>query len=562
MALTTILAARKLPLRLPRARLVLATLIPALPILVVFAALPSSPPELWRELWQTVLPEYLRNSLILALGVGAGTLALGVFSAFLVTRLEFPGRRLLAGLFLLPLALPAYILAYTYTGLLAPEGALQAWLRELTGMRGALWPDIRSLPGAILIFSLGFYPYVYLLAREALLAPLQGYEEAARTLGTQRWQLFWKVRLPLIRPALFAGVMLALMETMADYGAVYHFGVPTLTTGILRTWHGLGDVQGAMALAAVLAALTITLFAFELRARGRARFSHTSHARPIQARRLSQRQTLAAWLAGLMIVTLGFGAPVLQLGLWAMPRIEQALTPDFQRLLLHSLLLALGAAGLITVFALALALWVRRQPDPLNRAAHRIAGLGYAVPGTVIALGLMIPLGQFDRWLGAQGIISGLLFSGSLLALLWAYLSRFLTLGQQGFESGFAMLRPSLGESARILGLGPWRTSLAVYLPLLRGTLGTVLILAFVETLKELPATLVLRPFNFNTLAVRAHELASDERLADAALPALCIALLSLPAVILLARLNGHPGTRDAYPFAARGRNTNRGASP
>lgn len=538
---------RHLSLRLPGAGLVLAALIPALPILVVFAALPGSSAELWRDLWQTVLPEYLGNSLILALGVGAGTLGLGLFSAWLVTRLEFPGRRLLAGLFLLPLALPAYILAYTYTGLLAPEGALQGWLRELTGASGALWPDIRSLPGAILIFSLGFYPYVYLLAREALRAPLQGYEDAARTLGSQRGRLFWQVRLPLIRPALFAGVMLALMETMADYGAVYHFGVPTFTTGILRTWHGLGDVQGAMALAAVLAALTMALFVFELRARGRARFSHGSHARPVRPHRLNRRQAIAAWVAGGLIVTLGFGAPVLQLGLWALPRIEQVLAPDFQRLLLHSLLLALGAAALITAFALVLALWVRRQSTPVNRGFYRLAGLGYAVPGMVIALGLMIPLGQFDRWLGAQEIISGLLFSGGLLALLWAYLSRFLALGQQGVESGFAMLRPSYGESARMLGLGPWRTTLSVHLPLLRGSLLTVLILAFVETLKELPATLVLRPFNFNTLAVRAHELAADERLADAALPALSIVLLSLPAVILLARLNGRSGKSDAH---------------
>ncbi|MEO1750347.1 iron ABC transporter permease [Thiofaba sp. EF100] len=549
MALISALAARPLSLRLPRAGWVLAALLPALPILVVFAALPGTGIELWLGLWQTVLPEYLINSLLLGLGVGAGTLLLGLFSAWLVTRLDFPGRSLLAGLFLLPLALPAYILAYTYTGLLAPEGWLQTGLRELLGTRGALWPDIRSLPGAILIFSLGFYPYVYLLAREALRAPHQGFEEAARTLGQRGWRLFLAVRLPLIRPALFAGVMLALMETMADYGAVYHFGVPTFTTGILRTWHGLGDVQGAMALAAVLAAVTMTLFVLELRARGRARFDYGRHARPILPRRLSRGQALAAWLAGGVIVTLGFGAPLLQLGLWALPRIEQVLAPDFQRLLIHSLLLALGAAGLITALALLLALGVRRHPSPLRHSLYRLAGLGYAVPGMVIALGLMIPLGQFDRWLNAQGIVSGLLFSGGLLALLWAYLSRFLALGQQGVESGLATLRPSLTESARLLGLSPWRSAIQVHLPLLRGSLITVLILAFVETLKELPATLVLRPFNFNTLAVRAHELASDERLADAALPALCIVLLSLPAVILLARLNGRAGLRDAHPL-------------
>ena len=372
---------RHLSLRLPGAGLVLAALIPALPILVVFAALPGASADLWRDLWQMVLPEYLRNSLLLALGVGSGTLALGLFSAWLVTRLEFAGRRLLAGLFLLPLALPAYILAYTYTGLLAPEGALQGWLRELTGASGALWPDIRSLPGAILIFSLAFYPYVYLLAREALLAPIQSYEDAARMLGSRRAKLFWQVRLPLIRPALFAGVMLALMETMADYGAVYHFGVPTFTTGILRTWHGLGDVQGAMALAAVLAALTLALFVFELRARGRARFSHGGHARPVRPHRLNRGQTIAAWCAGGLIVTLGFGAPVLQLGQWALPRMGHVLDAEFQRLLLHSLSLALGAALLITAFALVLALWVRRQPGPIHRGFYRLAGVGYAVPG-------------------------------------------------------------------------------------------------------------------------------------------------------------------------------------
>ena len=198
-----------------------------------------------------------------------------------------------------------------------------------------------------------------------------------------------------------------------------------------------------------------------------------------------------------------------------------------------------------------LALWVRRQPSPIHRAFYRLAGVGYAVPGMVIALGLMIPLGQLDRWLGAQGLISGLLFSGGLLILLWAYLSRFAALGQQGVESGLAMLRPSYGESARMLGLGPWRTTFAVHLPLLRGSLAAVLILAFVESLKELPATLVLRPFNFNTLAVRAHELAADERLADAALPALCIVLLSLPAVILLAYLNGRSGKSGTHPLTS-----------
>ncbi len=539
-------AARALPLRLPRAGLVLTGLIPALPLLVVFAALPGTSPGLWRELWQTVLPEYLGNSLVLALGVGAGTLVLGLFCAWLVTRFAFAGRRLLAALFLLPLALPAYILAYTYSGLLAPEGPLQALLRGLLGRDGALWPDIRSLPGAIAIFSLAFYPYVYLFARVALLAPVQGYEEAARTLGSHGARLFWQVRLPLLRPALFAGVMLALMETLADYGAVFHFGVPTLSTGILRTWHGLGDVQGAMALAALLAALSMGLLALEMRARGRSRFMHASQAHPPRPRQLGPRGTALVWAAGGLILLLGFAAPMLQLALWALPRLGQALAPDFLRLILHTLLLALGSAAIIGAFALLLALWVRRDPSPWGLAMYRLAGLGYAVPGMVIALGLMLPLGQLDRWLGAQGLISGLLFSGGLLALLWAYLSRFLALGQQGMESGLAMLRPGLAESARLLGLGPWRSALSVHLPLLRGSLAAVLILAFVETLKELPATLVLRPFDFNTLAVRAHELAADERLADAALPALCIVLLSLPAVLLLARLHQRPAASHA----------------
>ncbi|MFW5452308.1 ABC transporter permease [Thioalkalivibrio sulfidiphilus] len=532
------------PLDAWKAGLVLVALILALPVLVVFAHLFLPATDVWQHMRETVLRDYVVNSLLLMLGVGVGVLLIGIPAAWLVSLCEFPGRRLFQWALLLPLAMPAYIIAYTYTGMLDFPGPVQTQLRERFGWGyGDYWfPEIRSLGGAMVMLSLVLYPYVYLLARAAFLEQSVCVLEVSRTLGNGPWAGFMRVALPLARPAIITGLSLALMETLADYGTVAYFGIPTFTTGIFRTWFGMGDPGAAAQLAGVLMTFVFVLIVLERWSRRRARFHHTS-SRYTQLPRyhLKGWRRAAALFVCILPVALGFLLPATQLTVWAVGTTDEWMNTEFLRLTWNSLSLAAIAALLAVALALFMAYGQRLRPSWTNAVAVRVAGMGYAIPGTVIAVGVMLPFAWLDNtvdgWMRASfGISTGLLLSGTLVALIFAYCVRFLAVSLQTVEAALGKIKPSMDDAARSLGMPPNRVLRHVHMPIMRGSLLTALLLVFVDVLKELPATLILRPFNFNTLAVRTFELASDERLADAASAALAIVIAGIIPVILLSR--------------------------
>ncbi len=513
----------------------------ALPVLTVFSFIFEPASDVWNHLVNTVLSDYLTNSLLLLLGVAAGTLSMGITTAWLTSMYDFPGRRAIEWALLLPLAMPAYIIAYTYTGLLDFAGPVQTYLRELFGWQyGDYWfPEIRSLFGAICMLSLVLYPYIYLLARASFLEQSVVTMEAARTLGAGPWKRFFHVALPMARPAIVAGTSLALMETLADYGTVQYFGVSTFTTGIFRTWFGLGDQGAAAQLAAMLLGFVLMLILLERYSRKQAQYHQQSSRYSIHKREtiIGIKRLIASFLCFMPIV-LGFSIPFILLAQWA---LGETIDSAFLLLAWNSLTLAFTASLLALTLAIILGYGQRLFPTKTVKAGVRVATLGYAVPGTVIAVGIIIPLAWIDNTIDAWAIETfdvgtGLIFSGSLFILLFAYLVRFLAVALGSVESGLQTIKPSMDDSARSLGFTPIQVLRKVHLPIIRPSLFTALLLVFVDVLKELPATLILRPFNFNTLAVRAYELASDEQLASAAPAAITIVLTGLIPVILLNR--------------------------
>jgi len=519
----------------------------ALPVLVVFAFVFVPATEVWQHLAATVLSDYLLNTVWLSLGVSVGVLALGLPAAWLNSMCRFPGQGFFEGALLLPLAVPAYIIAYTYTGMLDYAGPVQTLLRELTGWSyGDYWfPPIRSLGGAILMFSLVLFPYVYLLARAAFLEQSICVLEVSRTLGSSHWVSFVRVALPLARPAIITGLSLALMETLADFGTVQHFGVSTFTTGIFRTWFGLGDSAAAAQLAALLMGFVFLLILLERWSRQRARYHHTSNKYSRLPRyQLRGGKAVAAIVACALPLVLGFIIPMAQLLYWSYTTASERLTSDFFLLVSHSLGLAIAAALSALLLALLLGYGKRLHDTLLINGVTRIAAMGYAIPGLVIAIGTLIPFAWLDTQLNTWTLRYfemrvGLVFSGTLFILLFAYNVRFLAVSLQTVEAGLGKIQPTIDNAGRSLGLSASGVLTRLHLPLMQGTLLTAILLVFVDVLKELPATLVLRPFNFNTLAVRAYEMASDERLADAGLPALMIVLAGIVPVILLSRTIG-----------------------
>jgi len=520
----------------------------ALPVVVVLAHVFVPAGAVWSHLAATVLTDYVRNSLVLVAGVGVGVAVVGIPCAWLVSACEFPGRRLFEWALLLPLAMPAYIIAYTYTGLLDFAGPVQSVLRAAFDLRyGDYWfPEIRSAPSAVVMLVLVSYPYVYLLARTAFLQRSLGALESGRTLGAGPWRSFFTLVLPLARPAIVAGMSLAMMEALADYGTMQYFGVATFTTGIFRTWYGLGERTAAVQLAAMLTLFVLALVALERVSRRQARYHHTGHRHTAGRLQLRGGRALLAILACAAPLIGGFVVPGGQLLQWAWRSAPRMLDDEMLTIVLNSLGLAAAAAALVLVLALLFAYARRLRATAAVHAAVRVAAMGYAVPGTVIALGVMLPLAAFDNaldaWMRARFDVStGLLLSGTVAALLFAYAVRFLAIGLHAVESGLARVRRSMDDAARSLGLSPSGVLRRVHLPLIRGSTLSALILVFVDVLKELPATLMLRPFNFNTLAVRTYELATDERLADAATSALAIVLAGLLPVVLLSRSMNAP---------------------
>ncbi len=528
----------------------------ALPVLVVASFVLHPGGDVWSHLASTVLPLYLWNSALLALGVGAGTLVIGVATAWLTAMCDFPGRRALSWVLLLPLAMPAYIIAYTYTGMLDYAGPVQSALRAWFGWGyGDYWfPPVRSLSGAVAMLTLVLYPYVYLLSRAAFLEQSICALDVGRTLGLTPLAVFRRVALPLARPAIVTGLSLVLMETLADYGTVKFFGVSTFTTGIFRTWFGMGEPAAAAQLAATLLGFIFLLVVLERWSRRQRQYHHTSgRYQPLPGYRLRGWRAAGAVTACVLPVLLGFALPGLQLLIWTVDGGAATLRDGFSTLVLNSLLLAAVAAGLALLLALLLAYGRRLRGNPVLRGAVRIAGLGYAIPGTVIAVGVIIPFAWFDNTIDGfarqhLGFSTGLLLSGTLVALVFAYLVRFLAVSLQTVEAGLAKVGTSIDDTARSLGCAPGEMLRRVHMPIMRGSLLTAALLVFVDVMKELPATLILRPFNFNTLAVRAFEYASDEQLRAAAPAALAILVAGLLPVILLSRsiARSRPGHRNA----------------
>ncbi len=536
----------------------LTSLIILVPIGVIGVYLFAPVSENWSHLVDTVLPEYIANSLWLMVGVTVGAGSIGVTTAWLTSMCHFPGRTLLTWLLLLPLAMPAYIIAYTYTGMLDVSGPLQVWIRETFGLSyGEYWfPEVRSIGGAIVMFSLVLYPYVYLLTRAAFLSQSVCVLEVSRTLGCDPWSSFAKVAVPLARPAIVAGLSLALMETLADFGTVQYFGVGTFTTGIYRTWFGMFDAVAAAQLSAILLVFVFALILLERWSRRRAHFHHTTNRyQALPDIRLSRGWSVVAFLACLLPLLLGFIIPTTQLVVWSLETYDIMIDRRFLVLAWHSFALAAGAAMVALIPALILAYGNRMDASRAMRFFSRLSSMGYAIPGTVIAVGVLIPFGALDnmvnQWSQAYlGINVGLIFSGTVFILLFAYTVRFLAVSLQTVETGLGKIKPSMDDAGRSMGRNRSAVLREIHLPIMRGSLLTAVVIVFVDVMKELPATLILRPFDFNTLAVRAYELASDERLADSSTAALAIVAVGIIPVILLsgAISRSRAGTRPKPP--------------
>jgi iron(III) transport system permease protein len=524
------------------------------PVASVLFSLTQSGGGTWSHLAATVLPSYLFNTAVLVAGVGIGVPVIGAGTAWLVTMCRFPGRRIFEWALILPLAVPAYVMAYAYTDFLQPAGPVQSLLRELTGLayHDYWFPDVRSLGGAVTMLVLVLYPYAYLLSRAAFLDQSVCALDVSRTLGCGPWASFFRVALPLARPAIIAGTALALMETLADFGTVSFFGVPNFTTGIVRAWLAFGDRTTAGQLSSILLIFVFLVLLLETRSRGKARFHHaTNRYQKLPGRRLSGAAAAAAFLACLLPLLLGFLLPAAVLLAMAIAAGDQQFGARYLELVGNSVTLAAVTALLAVGLATLMAYGRRLQGSAAVQVANRLAAMGYAIPGTIIAVGVLVPFAAFDNaldaWLRARfGLSSGLLLTGSIAALVFAYLVRFLAVSLNTVEAGLGKIRPSMDDAARALGARPLAMLARVHAPMMWPTLLTAGLMVFVDVMKELPATLVMRPFDFDTLAVQAHNFAADERLTEAATPALTIVAVGIPPVILLSRAiaRGRPGRR------------------
>lgn len=524
---------------------ILIALLISTPIFTVASNLFVPTDDIWSHLASTVLDDYVLNSLYLMVGVGFGVFVIGVGTAWLVTMYDFPGQHFFEWGLLLPMAMPAYIMAYTYTDFLDYAGPFQSTLRNIFGWGiGDYWfPEVRSLGGAILVMSLVFYPYVYLLARTAFLEQSVSLLEASRGLGSTAWQSFYKIALPLARPSIVAGMSLALMETLNDFGTVEYFGVQTFTTGIYRTWFGLGERTAAAQLAAFLLLFILVLIVLERWSRNKIDFkqSDSSRYRKLSGYSFSGTGRIMASISCLLPVLFGFLIPVIILFEMMISNFSQAVDARFTEYGLNSLILAGLTGFLAVIIALVMAYSRRLNPSPLTRASTRIGSMGYAIPGSVIAVGILIPLGWFDNtldnWLRSTfSISSGLLFSGTIIALIFAYLVRFLAVSYNTVESSLGKITHSMDEAAQGLGYRFSTILRKIHMPMMSGSLFAAFMLVFLDVMKELPATLIVRPFNFDTLAVQVYRLASDERLAESSGAALAIVLVGIIPVILLSR--------------------------
>ncbi len=515
----------------------------ALPIVTVVSSLAWPRSEVWLHLWRTQLLELVVNTVLLMGGVGAGTLIIGAGLAWLIVHYRFPGRGLFEWALILPLAVPAYVIGFAFLGLFDYAGPIQVALRRWLGT-GIRLPEIRSYWGVVLVMTLVFYPYVYLLARVAFREQGMAGIETARTLGRSRPGAFVHVTLPMARPALAAGVALAMMEVLADFGTVATFGYRTLTEAVYRVWNGMFDRVAATQLASVLLLFALVLILLERRSRGRARFAESGRRGPIPPpAQLGGWRAAAAMTACLGVLGLAFALPVGQLAWWGMSALKAGqVAPDFIALLGRTCGLAITTALLACLLGLLLAYAGRLHATSPVRLAGQFVSMGYALPGAVVAVGVLLPLAWLDhtivpsleRWLGRP---LGLLLTGSAVGLILAYLVRFLAVSLQTVEAGLSRISPSLDDAARSLGVRAGGALRRVHAPLLRGSLLTAVVLVYVETMKEMPATLLLRPLGLNTLAIEIWERTSEAMWQEASVPALTLVAIGLLPVVALVRL-------------------------
>ena len=538
--------ARKAPLGLSTLA-VLVAVICFLPMLAVAIAAFSGGTGTVTHLISTVLPRYAGNTALLVALVSIGTFCLGVGAAWLVTMTRFPGVRFFEIALVLPLAFPAYVLAYAYTYILDHPGIVQSTLRDVMGWgpRDYWFPEVRSLGGAAMMLILVLYPYVYLLARASFLQQSGTTFLAARALGSGAWAAFFRVSLPLARPAIAGGVLLAVMETIADFGTVAYFGVQTFATGIYTSWFSLADRGGAAQLALCLLSFALLLAMLERIQRGRAKYYDPSRRSQDKVQlQLKGSQAALAIALCLIPVLLGCVLPVVILFSMGLGSEQDLLSARYLGFIQNSLTLA-GIAAVVTVSAaVAVGFFQRLRPGQFSNGTAYIGRLGYAVPGGVVAVGLLVPFAAFDNALDAWmrstfDISTGLLITGSIWLLILAYMVRFLAAALGAYEGGQAMVHANMDAASRSLGQTPFGTLRRVHLPILTPSLLTALLIVFVDVMKELPATLIMRPFNYDTLAVQAYRLASDERLEGAAVPSLVIVAMGLLPVILICRQVG-----------------------
>lgn len=509
---------------------------PSLSIWGAWLGVDAQQTDLIGHMLHTVLPDYAWTSLLLCLGVGVLVALLGSAAAALVCLFNFPGRRWLEWALLLPMAMPAYVVAYAYTDFLQFSGPLQSALRQATGWQGALWPDIRSLWGAVLVFTLTLYPYVYLLVKAALQEQASRLMEAARLLGASRARRILTIALPMARPAIAAGVALALMETLADYGVSSYFGIQSFTAGIYKAWLSMDAPLVAGQLASVLLVVVLVLLQAEKHAQSKQRFysSRSSAKTSSSTPPTSATQGWGLLALGCIPVLLGFVLPSSML-LWRWLSDPQVASwHQYLQWGWNSLRLAGITALLAVLLALLSGARNRLLPTTLTRLLARLIHLGYAIPGAVVVVGILLPLSLTHAISAMQPLTALLTTTG--VALVWAYLVRFTAVAMQSVDSAYARIPGSLDEASRTLGVQGWALWRQVHLPLLRTNVVAALLLVFVDVMKELPATLVLRPFNSDTLAVVAYQLARDERLGEAAIPSLALVAFGLIPVLLLNR--------------------------
>ena len=520
-----------------------------LPILAVLASTlqwNSESAQILREMSSTVLPDYALTTLLLCVAVAVGVALVGMATAAAVTLFDFTGRKTFEWALLLPIAMPAYVVAYAYTDFLQFSGPLQTVIRATFGVEGRVFPEIRSVWGAAWVFTFCLYPYVYLLARTALADRATHLMDAARLLGAPMRRRVREIALPLARPAVAAGVALALMETLADFGVSSYFGIQTFTAGIYKAWLVLDNRIAAAQLATLLLLVVVVLLKFEHKAQKKMRFSSTKGGNvagaPAKASaevaKLSGKRLGLAWFVCAVPVLMGFVLPLLFMLRPFLASLQSADAPppwaQFGQWATNSLMLGGISAVLAVALALVLAFAVRTRPDPLTRGVAQLAGVGYAIPGAVIVVGLLIPVGWVQLKMPQAGV--GYWLTATILGVIWAYLVRFTGVALQSVQSGYAKIPTSFDESARMLGVSGIRLLKRVHLPLLTRSTAAAALLVFVDVMKELPATLVLRPFNSDTLAVVAYQLARDERLGEAALPSLALVLVGLLPVMMLSR--------------------------